>query len=105
MIKLDLGAGARSPDGFTPLGNVNGTSIFPLPHADASVDAVRASHVLEHFPRAQVPAVIAEWVRVLKPGGELKIAVPDFEKIAVGYVDGKNQNTDGYLMGGQIDEA
>jgi hypothetical protein len=43
-------------------------------------------------------------VRVLKPGGELKIAVPDFGKIAEA-TSPASQNTDGYLMGGQIDEA
>jgi SAM-dependent methyltransferase len=105
VIRLDLGAGERSPEGYVPLGNVNGTQIYPLPYADGSVDAIRASHVLEHFPHGQVAAVLADWVRALKPGGELKIAVPDFGKIAENYVAGQPQNTVGYTMGGQIDEA
>jgi hypothetical protein len=57
--------------------------------------------VLEHFPTAQIPEVIAEWVRVLKPGGTLKIAVPDFAKIAENYLAGVNQPTEGYVLGGQ----
>lgn len=104
-MKLDLGAGTISPEGFTPLGNVNGTGIYPLPYADASVDCVRASHVLEHFPHKQIPDVLKEWTRVLKPGGELKIAVPNFEWIAENYVAGQPINTQGYVMGGQVDEA
>jgi len=105
MLKLDLGAGERSPDGFTPLGNINGTQIYPLPYADGSVDEIRASHVLEHFPHREVGAVVADWVRALKPGGMLKIAVPDFGKIAEQYVAGVEQNTMGYVMGGQTDGA
>ena len=60
-----------------------------MPYADESVDEIRASHVLEHFPQAQLPAVIADWVRALTKGGKLKIAVPDFAKIAEGYLKGE----------------
>jgi len=104
-MKLDLGAGTVSPEGFTPLGNINGTSIYPLPHADGSVDAIRASHCLEHFPHKDVPVVLAEWVRALKPGGELRLAVPNFQKVAEDYLAGKPQITEGYVMGGQTDAA
>lgn len=105
MLKLDLGAGPNSPAGFTPLGHVNGTTIFPLPYADGSVDEIRASHVLEHFSHREVPLVLADWVRALKPGGLLRIAVPNFELIAQRYLDGEPQITEGYIMGGQVDGA
>lgn len=104
-INLDLGAGAVSPEGFVPLGNVNGSSIFPLPHADGLVSVIRASHVLEHFNFADVGAVLQDWVRALKPGGKLKIAVPDFDKIAAAHLSGEPQNVQGYVMGGQVDAA
>src|ERR1700704_5994996 len=97
-LRLDLGAGAVSPEGFVPLGNVNGTGIFPLPYGDETVDVVRSSHCLEHFPHRQIAEVIKDWVRVLKPGGELRIAVPNFEKIATDYLAGKPQITEGYVM-------
>lgn len=104
-MKLDLGAGAISPEGFTPLGNINGTAIFPLPHGDGTVEMIRASHVLEHFPSKQVSSVLADWARALKPGGELHIAVPDFKTISERYLAGQPQITEGYVMGGQVDEA
>lgn len=104
-MKLDLGAGPVSPDGFTPLGNINGTSIYPLEFLDGSVEEIRASHVLEHFAHGEVQAVLAEWVRVLAPGGRLRIAVPDFGQVAANYVAGMPQNTQGYVMGGQVDGA
>jgi len=102
-IRLDLGAGQISPPGFVPVGRDHGTEIFPLQYQDGSVDEIRASHVLEHFPHGQLQEVINDWVRCLKKGGKLKIAVPDFEKIAEGYLAGNAQPTQGYLMGGQTD--
>ena len=44
--------------------------------ADASVDAVFSSHLLEHFTREQVPEVLSEWSRVLKVGGHIVLYVP-----------------------------
>lgn len=102
-MKLDLGAGSVSPEGFTPLGRPHGSEIYPLPYADGSVDAIRASHVLEHFGHRQVGQVVLEWVRVLKPGGTLQIAVPDLRKVAANYLADVNQPTEGYLYGGQVD--
>lgn len=102
-MKLDLGAGERSPDGFIPLGHLHGSEIFPLPYADGTVDCIRASHILEHFPHRQMPEIVADWVRVLKPGGILRLAVPDFEKIAVGYLEGQEIPTQDFVMGGQTD--
>jgi ubiquinone/menaquinone biosynthesis C-methylase UbiE len=54
-----------------------------------SCELVYASHVLEYFDRTQVLKVLTEWHRVLKPGGVLRLGVPDFEAMAKLYVDGK----------------
>ncbi|HEY4720582.1 MAG TPA: methyltransferase domain-containing protein [Anaerolineae bacterium] len=104
MIKLDLGAGPISPAGYQPLGHFHGTEIYPLPYEDNSVDEIRASHVLEHFSTAQVPEVVKHWASKLKPGGVMKIAVPDFDWIAQVYLDGVNAPIEGYVMGGQTDQ-
>jgi SAM-dependent methyltransferase len=45
-----------------------------LPFPDRSQDAVFSSHCLEHI--ADPVEAIAEWFRVLKPGGYLVVAVP-----------------------------
>jgi SAM-dependent methyltransferase len=71
---------------------------------DASFEEVRASHILEHFPHGRILDVLREWVRILRPGGVLKIAVPDFRQIAEQYLAGAPINTMGYVMGGQVDE-
>ncbi len=51
------------------------------PFRDASVDLVYVSHCLEHIPHGRVNAVLAEWFRVLKPGGILRVGVPDFDAL------------------------
>jgi predicted SAM-dependent methyltransferase len=52
--------------------------------ADNSVDAIYASHVLEHFYHSlnnELVNTLTEWYRVLKPGGKLLISVPDMKTI------------------------
>jgi predicted SAM-dependent methyltransferase len=103
--KLNLGAGASPLDGYVNVDIKNGENAYPLKYADNSVQEVRASHILEHFPRGQVADVLKEWVRVLKPGGELKVAVPDFDFIVKEYSNGHRHDPliEGYLFGGQVD--
>lgn len=47
------------------------------PFESASVDEVLAVHVVEHFWRWEVVAVLREWVRVLKPGGQMILECPN----------------------------
>jgi predicted SAM-dependent methyltransferase len=50
--------------------------------ADGSIDEIYASHVLEHLGyREELPRALAEWHRVLRPGGQVKISVPDMMKL------------------------
>ena len=99
-VRLDLGAGDNAIEGFTPIDRRMGTEVYPLDrYADNSVEEIRASHILEHFPFAEVAKVLTEWVRVLKPGGRIRIAVPDFDKVAMVDSDIRLR----YMMGGQTD--
>lgn len=86
---LNIGCGSRfHPDWI----NADLTSRHPrvipcdltwgLCFRSASLDAVYASHVLEHLDRDKAPALLEECRRVLRPGGVLRIAVPDFEVMA-----------------------
>jgi predicted SAM-dependent methyltransferase len=92
MLKLHLGCGIRHIPGFIHV------DIIDAPHidyrcsvdnlcdfADGSVDLIYAAHVLEHFGRHEVEAVLKGWLRVLKPGGLARIAVPDFSAVAALY--------------------
>jgi SAM-dependent methyltransferase len=58
-----------------------------IPAADASVDAVYHSHLLEHIDRDAAPSFMAEIRRVLKPRGIQRIVVPDLELLARRYLE------------------
>lgn len=81
-VKLNIGAGSTVIDGFTPIDRKLGSEAYPLPYPDGSVDEIRASHILEHFTFADSQKALAEWCRVLKPGGRIRLAVPDLEAAA-----------------------
>jgi SAM-dependent methyltransferase len=58
-----------------------------LPFPDHSFDVVYHSHVLEHLRRSDARAFIKECLRVLAPGGVLRVAVPDLEGICRLYLE------------------
>ena len=99
-LKLNIGAGGVVIPGYTAIDRKTGQEAYPLAYPDNSVSEIRASHVLEHFSFKDVVDVLADWVRVLKPGGIVRIAVPDIDKCLAS----EDQNRVFYLMGGQTDE-
>ncbi|MBF0109274.1 MAG: methyltransferase domain-containing protein [Magnetococcales bacterium] len=44
--------------------------------ADDSLDYIYSSHALEDFPASRTEAILAEWWRVIKPGGHLVLYLP-----------------------------
>lgn len=101
-IKLNIGAGPTVIEGFTAIDRKLGTEAFPLDYPDDSVSEIRASHVLEHFGFSDVIKAVEEWKRVLKPGGRMRISVPDFSKISATWEH--DPKCPFYLFGGQTDE-
>ncbi|MFH0816506.1 MAG: methyltransferase domain-containing protein [Methanobacteriota archaeon] len=92
VLQLHIGCGERFIPGFVHI------DVRKFPHIDHvtsadklqmfednSVDLIYCAHILEHFPRPRTKAVLAEWHRVLKPKGVLRVAVPDFEALAEVY--------------------
>lgn len=51
-----------------------------LPFADESVDAVYASHVWEHLHWDVAEAATRECFRILRPGGRIRLIVPDLRE-------------------------
>ena len=97
-LKLNLGCGRsfnkKLPSPWLNV-DVDGTTcdflcdIRHLPDAwTDSAEEVRASHVLEHFFLDEMPSALAEWHRVLIPGGTLRVIVPDLQIIAEALVKG-----------------
>jgi predicted SAM-dependent methyltransferase len=94
--KLQLGAGEHPHAGWlnTDLhGYGRGQELvyldvrkrFPLP--DASFDFVYSEHMLEHLTYAEGQRCLRECLRVLRPGGIVRIATPSLERLA-GLYDG-----------------
>jgi predicted SAM-dependent methyltransferase len=67
----------------------------PLPFASGSFDAVFHSHLLEHLPTERVFAFLTDCWRVLRPGGILRVAVPDLEQIARLYLQALDKSLGG----------
>jgi len=108
MLKLNLGSGPKQLElkGYENIDLKNGKSAYPLEYNSETVDEIRASHVLEHFPKNEVHLVLRDWVDKLRPGGVLKIAVPNIDKILDDYKAGIKHDcpVDAYIFGGQTDE-
>ena len=84
-LSLNLGAGFHQRDGWTPVdlmvdppGGIRWDMRWGLPVESGSVRRIHCEHFFEHlrFSDEVMPA-LADCFRVLEPGGELRIIVPD----------------------------
>ncbi|MDO8589707.1 MAG: methyltransferase domain-containing protein [bacterium] len=102
-IYLNLGSGVNTSSEFINIDafpfrkthlvlDIRDLSVFP----NESVDMVYASHVLEHIPRSNLLGTLAEWRRVLKPGGILRFGVPDFDKL-IDFYNASGKETDSII--------
>ena len=91
-MKLHLGSGKRYIPGFVHV------DINKFPHVDFvhdirtlpmikrnSVELIYFCHGIEYFDRLEIKNVLKEWKRVLKKGGTLRLAVPNFEALIKAY--------------------
>jgi ubiquinone/menaquinone biosynthesis C-methylase UbiE len=91
---LEIGPGPARIPGFETLNVVGGMNVDyvwnaerELPFGENTFEVIYASHVLEHIPWFRTERVLAQWVRVLAPGGRLEIWVPDGVKICEAFVE------------------
>lgn len=93
QIKLHLGCGEKNfGDDWTHVdgsdySHTHSHDIVNLPFEENSVDLIYLSHAFEYFNRDEAVNVLAKWRKVLKPGGVLRLAVPDFGACAKLYVN------------------
>jgi predicted SAM-dependent methyltransferase len=57
-----------------------------LPLRDESVDVLYSSYMLEHVDTHEAGEFFKKALRVLRPGGIIRIAVPDIRKLVEGYL-------------------
>jgi len=93
-IKIDVGGGDFKRDGWFTLDlNYQSDLVWDLrkrlPFPNNSVDYIYTSHTLEHFYFKEIIFLLKECYRVLKPGGILRIAVPNARIYINAYYENK----------------
>jgi predicted SAM-dependent methyltransferase len=91
--KLQIGSGANPLPGWInadvgPRAELIVLLEKRLPFEDEFLNRIYLEHVLEHASYETAVSFLRDARRVLKPGGVVRIAVPDLEDLARGYVDG-----------------
>lgn len=92
-MKLNLGCGTRFLATWVNLDFRGQPGVrahdlrTPLPFSDGTFDVLYHSHVLEHFERGDAQRLLGECHRVLRPGGILRVVVPDLEQKARLYLE------------------
>jgi predicted SAM-dependent methyltransferase len=100
-VRLDLGsgpfprgAGWIAVDAYVDECDLK-APMWDLPFDDGAVDAIYSSHSLEHVTKFQVPPTLAEWRRVLRPGGTAEVIVPDLRWACRNWL--QHQTTDWHM--------
>jgi len=88
-IKLNVGCGPKLIDGYHNIDIKARPGVIVLDlnnlteHYEAgSIDEICAIDVIEHFEFMHANKLLGQWCSLLKPGGLLKIATFDFDRIA-----------------------
>ncbi|MEV6491238.1 methyltransferase domain-containing protein [Actinoplanes sp. NPDC051633] len=93
-IMLSIGSGRYLQPGWIGIDYKRSEKIFacnlerPIPLPNGCVDGLLAEHILEHFMLDDIPQVLRECVRILKPGAPLRVVCPDASivgEILLGY--------------------
>ncbi len=104
LVKLHLGCGPEKRDGWINVdtqaevkpdivSSVESLPMFP----NSSVDVIEANHLFEHLTFDQAKRALIEWSRILRPGGELFLELPDLE--ACIRILGRHQDERGFDLG------
>lgn len=93
--RLNWGCGSHIRKGWINSDNKTGPHINlscdirdGLPLETDSIDYAASIHALPEIPWTEIPPVLAELRRVLKPGGVLRLALPDLDKGIAAYQRG-----------------
>ena len=109
---VNLGAGGELSPYEINVDLREGTGVFrcdirrlPDEWAD-QFDVVHSEHALEHFEYEDTQDILKEWVRIVKPGGQLRVEMPDLQWAAEQIVETGDITTflQGSLYGDQASE-
>ncbi len=91
-LRLHLGSGGEHKDGWVNIDLVGDPVEIAwdlargVPFSDGSADAIFHEHLLEHIPLRAGVTFMAECFRVVRPGGVLRVGVPDAGALVRSYV-------------------
>jgi predicted SAM-dependent methyltransferase len=96
-VKLNVGCGTDYKRGWVNIDNNSDENIEkldlnwdlrnPLPFPENSVDFIYNEHFFEHLTPDEGRVVMQDLLRVLKPGGVMRIAMPDLEALVHQYLN------------------
>ncbi|MEK7555434.1 MAG: methyltransferase domain-containing protein [Patescibacteria group bacterium] len=95
---INVGCGEKGISGFI---NIDANPLRPkillydvrlkLPFSDDSATIIYVSNILEHFYLDELANILKEFRRIMRPGGILRIVVPDLEKSISSYIQKDSQ--------------
>lgn len=92
MPKLHLGCGNVILDGWInydnyPYPNVTAHDLLEtaLPHADNSIEFIYSEHFIEHGHKQKMINLFVECIRVLRPGGVMRLSTPNLSHLVNKY--------------------
>ncbi|MCB2187967.1 MAG: glycosyltransferase [Deltaproteobacteria bacterium] len=96
LLKLHLGCGRNLLPGYVNIDKYNPAAdlvqdVGTLPYAAGTVGEILTSHMIEHVTLAEFRSMLAEWLRVLAPGGLLAIRCPNHEVYLRRWLEGSEE--------------
>jgi predicted SAM-dependent methyltransferase len=97
MTRINIGCGGRILPGWVNVDVAappNGQApdiiadLRSIPLPDGCAQEVMAIHVLEHIYEWEAPDALAEWFRLLAPGGRMVLEMPDLMKACRNMAEG-----------------
>lgn len=103
--KINLGCGGRKHPGYVHVdidANQNPDILADASDLwmidDEEHEGVLASHIIEHFLPEDIPGVLKEWKRIMRPNATIQIRVPNLPVICEFYLSGRI-TVDGFYRG------
>jgi len=91
-IRLNIGCGLFHKEGFVDVDRSDSVNadviadVLHLPYDSGTVDEIYAGHILEHFTFSTGAKALHHWHDLLKEGGLISVAVPDFDWLVRDYI-------------------